>query len=126
MKTNGIHGNILNPFDWGEYLIWHLPESRVSTDGRYWTVYPDQVLKQNFVFHNEQGGWFYMLDLYPHEVILTTHNNKGLEQRKDWTKIYEDPVARIFIKETSPPSDLLKRFRSRQLVYTDPPSLNFP
>jgi len=127
MRDNGITGNVLVRFDWGEYLIWKLPGAKVSADGRYWTAYPNEVVIQNLVFHNGWEGWHYMLNLYTHEVILTHHQNRGIESRKGWVKIYQDPTARVFVKKTEPPGPVLRRFRNRELIVReDPPSLAFP
>ena len=50
LKQNGIQGNVLLPFDWGEYAIWKLyPVCKVSIDGRFRTVYPGKILSDHFV-----------------------------------------------------------------------------
>ena len=127
MKENNINGNILILFDWGEYVIWQLPESKVSVDGRYWTVYPLELTLQQFNFNQGREGWQDILDLYPHEIILTHHKNTHLEQRQDWVKIYHDPRARIFVRRTDPPEPVLKKFYQRELVHnSEPPEWSFP
>lgn len=127
MKENNINGNILILFDWGEYVIWQLPESKVSVDGRYWTVYPLELTLQQFNFNQGREGWQDILDLYPHEIILTHHKNTHLEQRQDWVKIYHDPRARIFVRRTDPPEPVLKKFYKRELVHnSEPPEWSFP
>ena len=127
MNDNKIGGNILLPFSWGEYVIWKLPGSHVSNDGRYWTVYPNKVLLQNYIFHTGLKTWQIMLDLYPHEVILTKNENMFLEQAPGWIKIYQDGTSRIFLKKTNPPSPALNKFYQNKLVYqNNPPSLDFP
>ena len=41
MRQEGLAGNLLTDYGWGQYVLWHLfPESRVAFDGRYRTVYP--------------------------------------------------------------------------------------
>ncbi len=41
IKVNGIQGNLLVPFEWGEYAIWKLyPGCQVSVDVRFSTAYP--------------------------------------------------------------------------------------
>lgn len=127
MKDNQIGGNILLPFDWGEYVIWKLPGSRVSNDGRFWTVYPNKVLLQNLIFHNGWETWQHMLDLYPHEVILTNNRNQSLERVSSWVKVYQDVTSRVFVKKTEPPGPVLKKFYQNEMVFRDdPPSLDFP
>ncbi len=51
MKQHHLRGNILNTFQWGDYLIWHTaPESKVFIDGRYDTVFPlESHLQVRFV-----------------------------------------------------------------------------
>ena len=127
LKENGINGNIMTTSDWGEYVIWKLPESKVSVDGRYWTVYPPDSIIQNMVFQAGWEGWEHYLDLYPHEIILTVMGNKAIESHKGWVKIYQDHHARIFVRKTDPPHPAHKNFIDRTLVYNStPPSPLFP
>lgn len=128
MKMNDINGNILNPFNWGEYLIWHLPKSKVAIDGRMETVYPNKTFIQTLVFNYGWEGWQYVPDLYPAtEIILTDKFNKGIEQKPEWVKIYEDPTAAILVRKTGSPGPILAKFYDKQLVDTnDPPSRDFP
>ncbi len=40
LKQSGAGGNMAVPFDWGEYVLWHLgPAIKVSIDGRRETLY---------------------------------------------------------------------------------------
>src|SRR5205807_3434115 len=58
IERNRVSGNLLLPFDWGEYAIWHLyPDCRVSVDGRYTTAYPDDLLAQSRQFELGGAGW---------------------------------------------------------------------
>lgn len=127
MKQNSINGNILNPFDWGEYLIWHLPESKVSIDGRLETIYPNKIFIQNQVFSSAWEGWQHVPDLYHPDIILTDKINREIEKKTSWVKIYEDPIAAILVRKTDPPSPTLEKFYKKELVDTnDPPALEFP
>lgn len=119
MDENDINGNILLPFGWGEYVIWKLPESKVSTDGRFRTVYPDKVFLQNHVFRSGWEGWQYMLDLYPTDIVLLDKINQEMKNAKGWVMVYEDPVARVFLRQTDPPGPLLARFLNKEFVYSD-------
>ena len=127
LEENKINGNILTTSDWGQYVIWKLRESKVSVDGRYWTVYPPDSIIQNMVFQKGWEGWKYYLDLYPHEIIFTVLENQDLESHKGWVKIYQDHNSRIFVRKTDPPHPAHKKFLDRTLVYNNsPPSLAFP
>ena len=116
MQENNINGKIMVPFGWGEYVIWKLPESRVSMDGRFRTVYSDSISHANNVFHSGAKGWEQTLEDYPPDIILTMRNNRELEQSQAWQKIYEDPIARIFIRKSDPPNAWLKIFQDKQLI----------
>ena len=65
LKVNHIDGNLLTPFDWGEYFIWKRPKSKVSIDGRFWTVYPNKTFVHFLVFEEGMPGWEHVLPLYP-------------------------------------------------------------
>jgi len=127
LEANKIDGNILVFFDWGEYVINKRPASKVSIDGRLWTAYPDEVFRENVALRNGEKGWEEILDKYPHDIILMDHINSDLENVAGWVKIYNDPIARIFIRKTDPPSPLLEKFYRREFIYPEAPlSWEFP
>jgi hypothetical protein len=56
LRVNGVRGNLATPFDWGQYVLWKLhPAVKVSFDGRYETVYPEEVARDNFNFIRGEG-----------------------------------------------------------------------
>jgi hypothetical protein len=130
MKENNVNGNILTPFDWGEYLIWHLPESKVSVDGRFRTAYPQEVMDQNLGFTTQKPGAMAFLDRYPTDLILLRNyyrTETQLKDNKSWVSIHEDPVATLYIRKSDPPVGFYKRFldkKSRENF--SPISSNFP
>jgi len=127
LAANKIDGNILVLFDWGEYVIWKRPASKVSMDGRLWTAYPDKVFRDNILLAEGGPGWEEVLERYPHEIILMNKQNRGLEGAKNWQKIYEDPIARVFIRNTEPASPYLEKFQRKELIYPEEPiSWAFP
>ncbi len=130
MNMNEIKGNILSPFDWGEYLIWKMPDSKVSVDGRFTTAYSRKILDMNQNFSLGRPGWKQILEDFPPDIILAAKNERAyklLEGEKDWIKIYEDPICMLFLPKTSPPSPILARYYGKQLRDTnDEPSYAFP
>lgn len=126
MKANQLNGNILLPFDWGEYLIWQLPDSKVSIDGRFRTAYPENVIDWNtkvFSVYNPKG-----LERYPTDFIVQRKKdtpNDYLNENDNWVKIYEDLTAILFVKKNK--NSILQKFENRQFIQpTKPPSLYFP
>ena len=57
-RHSGVRGNMAVPFDWGEYVIWHLgPDVKVSIDGRRETIYSDEAYRQSRDFERGSGVW---------------------------------------------------------------------
>ncbi len=93
-KEMKLKGNMFNPFEWGEYILFHLsPDIKVYMDGRYDTVYPWSVIEENYRVLNaespdglhvplENETQFVMLS---HEKALT----KALRHDGQWKVIHE-------------------------------------
>ncbi|HEY7817947.1 MAG TPA: hypothetical protein VIG29_07010, partial [Vicinamibacteria bacterium] len=74
-------GNLAVFFNWGEYALYHLyPRVLVSIDGRYETVYPDEVVRANRRFNQGDPGSEAFLDTYPADFALDPRD-KGAAQR---------------------------------------------
>jgi hypothetical protein len=106
MRQHGLHGNILNEFEWGNFLVWHLaPGSRVFVDGRAELVYPDSVLRKYAIFHYRLPGATHVLDDYRHDFILIkseTSAYRVVESDRRWKIVYEDGVAALFAPTSAP------------------------
>jgi len=115
LKTNNIKGNILLPFEWGEFVIWKLyPDCKVSIDGRFRTVYPDAVLNDHLKASVSEEKWQQLMDKYPPDIILTRRNPftlKMVHSRHHWIYVYSDNMSIILIKETESQKDVLEKFR---------------
>lgn len=102
MKTKNIKGNILPHFEWGEYLIWSCyPDCHVAMDGRYETVYKDNVHKEYFDFLYGRDGWNIFLRKYPHNIVMLkagTRTHSLMMNEKDWRLVYYDRISIVFIK----------------------------
>ncbi len=102
IKKNSLKGNILPWFEWGEYLIWTLyPDSRVGMDGRYETIYRDEVSKEYFDFIFARDNWRDFLNKYPHDMILVRSNSKIrilLGNDPDWCLAYDGKDGVLFLR----------------------------
>jgi hypothetical protein len=102
IEQNQLKGNLLVPFSFGSYAIWRLyPESRVSLDGRYETVYTNATYDavRNFFAGGPGGSKF--LKQYPHDVILSPRNprlDKGMSAQTEWAVAYEDRRYRVYVR----------------------------
>jgi len=130
MESNQIQGNLVVPFIWGEYMIWKFPESKVSIDGRFRTVYSKKVLdlSQAFLMGYPEGNA--LLTDYPTDYVLTSirePSHKAMESVSGWVKIYQDPVSKLFIRKTDPPHPVLEKFYNNELVQpAERPPYTFP
>ena len=130
LHANEINGNLLVPFDWGEYFIWKLPESRVSIDGRFRTVYPEKIIRQHRAFDSGQKEGKVLLEDYPTDLVVIRKSNPNrntMEKETGWLKIYEDLTSRIYIRKALPPGPVEEKFLQKQLIDPkEPPPLAFP
>ena len=130
MARNRIRGNLVLPFDWGEYFIWKLyPEVRVSIDGRYTTAYPMEAIQEHWEWMEGKQGWRKLLEAYPAEIAITNRHHPITELlRKDpeWVYIYSDPIAFIFVRKISSQQELLDKFKEKRLLPPRVPQIYFP
>ena len=140
MEANGLEGNLVVPFDWGEYMIWESPNSRVSIDGRFRTMYPEHIIEINNAFAHGQAEGFALLNDWPTIMVMTKRNEAPhifMEKAPGWIKIYQDPISKLFIRtqESAPDHPLWKRIIENQKKRGDgkpfirldtPPPWSFP
>jgi hypothetical protein len=105
MQRHGLRGNILNRFEWGEYLIWRMgPESKVLVDGRWDTVYPLKVLAAYMAFNFGLPRGDTVLRAYPNDYILIGANSAArriLDAHPEWKLIYRDSTACLYARSDS-------------------------
>ncbi|MGH7813674.1 MAG: hypothetical protein ACREQI_06685 [Candidatus Binataceae bacterium] len=105
MKQHRLSGNILNDFDWGEYLIWHMaPDSKIFIDGRNDTVFPIRTIARYVAFNFDLHGAAKVLSAYPHDYVLISPESKSrklMETRRDWVLIYHDEDALLYARRGS-------------------------
>jgi hypothetical protein len=93
--------NLAVPLDWGEYVIWHLgPRVKVSLDGRFATLFPPHVVRDNFDFFAGAGDWQRLLTAYPTDAVLVPRASPcPIRSQPGWHRAYADPVAEIYLRE---------------------------
>jgi hypothetical protein len=122
LKVNSIKGNLLVPFDWGEYAIWKLyPDNKVSIDGRFDTVYPVDVINDHFNGAKSEDRWISLLNKYPTDIMLARRDQFSQRMINDltdeWIYIYSDKISVIFLKNREPMKEVIEKFISKKLVY---------
>jgi len=124
MEANGLEGNLVVPFDWGEYMIWKSPNSRVSIDGRFRTVYPENIIEMNRAFAYGKPEGLTLLRDFPTILVLTKKYEAPytfMEKLPGWEKIYQDPISKLFIRtqENAPGHPLWQRILENQKQRSD-------
>jgi hypothetical protein len=103
IKENRVQGNILPHFEWGEFLIWTCyPACRVAMDGRYETVYEEQVYKEYFDFLHGRNKWDIFLRKYAHEIVLIKPNTRThllMLKEPSWRVAYVDQGCVLFLNK---------------------------
>lgn len=101
IKENNLQGNILPHFDWGEFLIWTLhPSCKVAMDGRYETIYKEDVCQEYFDFLAGRENWKKFLQKYPHDIVLIKRNTRThllMLQEPSWKLVYSDKESVLFV-----------------------------
>ncbi len=100
LRQAGLHGNLAVPLDWGEYVLWFLaPQMKVSFDGRFATVFPEQVVDDNFNFFLGAPGWQRLLEQYPTDAALVpTGWPCPIRNLPNWQLVYHDRLAEVYLK----------------------------
>ncbi len=104
LKDRNLRGNILNQFEWGDYLIWHLPDSRIFIDARAELVYPDSMMREYAEFYYDKADARRALDGHPTDLVLMKNGTGGCrvtEADSGWKVIYRDNVATVFASATA-------------------------
>lgn len=99
MRGGNLRGNVALPLDWGGYVLWHtVPNVKVSLDGRFATLYPPEVVEDNFAFFRDpdSAGASALLDRYPTTLVLAPRGVvTPAHRRAGWGVLYRDEVAEL-------------------------------
>jgi hypothetical protein len=133
LKRGGVRGTMAVPFDWGEYVIWHLgPDVRVSIDGRRETLYSDESYRQSRDLERGTEAWDALLETPPATDLVLAPNGSptvNLLARTDgWVPLYRDTFCTMFSRRGALDLDRLVRTpvpnlpdNGEGLCFPDPP-----
>ncbi len=100
LSLNGFpDGNVLNPYEWGGYIAWKIPNLKIFVDGRT-DLFGDKIILDWLKMVNADEGWEVSLKDYEiHWVFLKpgTPLIKELSSR-GWQTIYEDQQVNILVE----------------------------
>jgi hypothetical protein len=122
LKANEFQGNLLVSFNWGEFAIWHLyPKCKVSIDGRFRTVYPQNVIDDHFIKGNDADGWQRTLSKYPADILLVPQQpffQNLIQEKGPWVYVYSDSLSIIFVRDMPHNRIMIDRIKQGIMQYS--------
>jgi hypothetical protein len=113
LKREKIAGNMYNPEQFGDYVIYAAwPAYKVFIDGRI-DMYGADRMKEYLNVAMAQPGWEKVLRKYDINFVFHKANSpisQLLAQRDDWRLIYVDSVANIFVRDSVENQRLTKKY----------------
>jgi hypothetical protein len=102
LRKNELRGPMLVFFDWGELVIFELPECPPSIDGRLDTCYSRELIAAHWVFYNGNVPATNVLNLDKADLALLPGNLAGtteLAKRPGWKVVYFDDLAVVLARD---------------------------
>ena len=101
LLANHLPGRVFNSYEYGGWMIWKAyPDYPVFIDGRT-EVYGDQVFDQYIRTKFLSDQWRQSLDDYGVGTVLIPRDDplRLVLQSNGWRLAYQDPVARIYVRQ---------------------------
>lgn len=100
LNQQDSNGRLFNSYNWGGYLLWVVPDLPVFIDGRT-DLYNDEIIQQWLTVVQVKNEWEGVLDSYNVTLVINETESalsKSLMNSGRWSKIYQDPVAVVFLR----------------------------
>lgn len=100
VRQMGYAGPLLNTFNWGGYLMWHLPQVPVSIDGRT-SIHPVSRVQQFQQLWNGDVQEEQSIDLVLAQLIIAPVGyplTRNLEQDQRFEAVYRDQRTLVFVR----------------------------
>ncbi len=96
-----LRGRMLTFFDWGEYSIWHLPNLKVSMDGRRETVYSNELIEAHLAFYF--GSSTALVHRLNPDVIWIPRDLPVVArlEQEGWRASFRGPVSTVLVRDAS-------------------------
>lgn len=101
MRANELRGKLVVFFDWGEMVIFHLPDCPPSLDGRLDTCYPRELIAAQWKFYNAESFDTNVFNPDDADLALLPANLAGaqaLARHPGWHAVYYDDTAVILAR----------------------------
>jgi hypothetical protein len=104
VRKHHLIGPLYNDFNWGGYLIWRLPELRVSIDGRT-NLYGDGRIARFYATWSGVHDWQTDSELAQARLVIGYVNaplSSLLRSDSRFRLVYEDELAVVFVQAGEP------------------------
>jgi hypothetical protein len=98
VRTHHLPQPIYNSYNWGGYLLWRLPQMKVSIDGRA-NLYGDKRVLRSANTMRGAEDWSQDQELMHAKTVLFERGaplTTILRTRSDFRVLYEDKIAVVF------------------------------
>jgi len=100
MKAHQFTGNTITFFDWGQQMLWELPDNPVSFDGRLDTVYPPDVMDAHWrLYAGQDPGPALPLNLARYALLPSSSRGVDVLLAQGWSVAYYDPLAAVLVRQ---------------------------
>lgn len=118
IALNNLQGRMFNVYHWGGYLLWRFYGERlVFMDGRA-DVYGEKIWRDYRQVSLGGAGWKQTLDKYNIQIVLLDPDYavcRAIDQSPDFTRVYQDRIACVYVRNKGPNADAVRRFRAGKL-----------
>ncbi len=104
VEKQGYGGPLYNPFDWGGYLIWHLPSLPVAMDGRT-NLHGVERIMRSIETWSAQPDWARDPELEAARLVIGITKSplaQLLRSDPSFQLVYEDQLATVFVARSTP------------------------
>lgn len=104
VAKRGYGGPLYNPFDWGGYLIWRLPDLPVAMDGRT-NLHGVERIMRSFKTWSGQPDWDGDPELQAARLVIGNAKSplaRLLRSDPRFQLVYEDQLAVVFVAPLTP------------------------
>lgn len=109
IRDHHLHGKVLGFFDWGDMIVFQLPDCAPSIDGRLDACYPRSLIAAHWKLYNGEEVDQSVLPIDQADLALLPTKLAGtlaLRNRPGWRVIYFDETAALLARDFRRFSDL--------------------
>jgi hypothetical protein len=103
IKNHAYSGPLYNHFNWGGFLIWHLPQLPVSLDGRT-NVHGDERIERSLNTWGGHKSWEDDPELANAKLVIAALDmplSSLLKLDTRFELVYEDAIATVYVAKST-------------------------